>query len=97
MISFSRQLIIKLTAKIFAPYESNIQGEQQTPVFLLQSNSSQENFFASKFNNSTSIQYSHFDFINASEDESEIAKVYKEDIAMLFDMETNFDDKGDKG
>ena len=91
MTSFKRQLLLKFTAKFFAPHDSNIQGEKWSTVFLLQSNSSRENSFASKFNQSTSIGYSYFDFLNANEDGSDIAKVYREDIAMLVETENTFD------
>lgn len=86
-----QQMLLKFTAKFFSPHDSNIRGERWSTVFLLQSNKSDEAFFQSKFNNSTEIQYSHFDFINANEDGSDIAKTFREDIAMLIEMENIFD------
>ena len=82
---------MKFTAKFFSPHDSSQKGEKWSTVFLAQSNSSRETLFASKFNDSTPIQYSHFDFSNANEDGSYIAKVYREDIAMLHDMKEMFE------
>ena len=91
MIWFPRKLLLKFTAKFFSPHDSSKNGEQWSTVFLAQANSSRETLFASKFNDSTPIQYSHFDFSNANEDGSNIAKVYREDIAMLNDMKKIFE------
>jgi len=85
-----QKLLLKFTAKLFAPHDSRRQGEKWSTVFLAQPNTSREAFYTSKFNESTPINFSHFDFNNANEDGSGIAKIYREDIEILQNMKEMF-------
>ena len=83
-------MLLKFTAKFFAPHDSRRQGEKWSTVFLAQPNTSREAFYTLKFNESTPINFSHFDFNNANEDGSVIAKIYREDIEILQNMKEMF-------
>ena len=84
-------MLLKFTAKFFEAHDSRHQGgEKWSTVFLAQANSSKEAFFSSKFNESTPISYSHFDFDNANEDGSVIAKIYREEVKLLNEMKDMF-------
>jgi len=86
-----QKLLLKFTAKFFEAHDSRHQGgEKWSTVFLAQANTSREAFFASKFNESTPISYSHFDFDNANEDGSVIAKIYREEVKLLNEMKDMF-------
>ena len=86
---------MKFTAEIFAPFNNQKHSEKWSTVFLAQTNSTRQEYYASKFSNSTPIQYSTFDFNNANEDGSEIAKTYREDIAILREMKNLLDRQDD--